>query len=58
MTTPIENVLRKVFARTDDEFYDDVLLVDEDESFLGLITTQTLFKVQKRIAANKHQRPG
>lgn len=44
VTTPIENVLRKVFARTDDEFYDDVLLVDEDESFLGLITTQTLFK--------------
>jgi len=49
VTTPIENVLRKVFARTDDEFYDDVLLVDEDESFLGLITTQTLFKVQNAL---------
>ena len=49
VTTPIENVLRKVFARTDDAFYDDVLLVDEDQSFLGLITTQTLFKVQNSL---------
>jgi len=49
VTTPIENVLRKVFARTDDAFYDDVLLVDEDESFLGLITTQTLFKIQHAL---------
>jgi phosphoserine phosphatase RsbU/P len=49
VTTPIDNVLRKVFARTDDAFYDDVLLVDERESFLGLITTQTLFKVQNAL---------
>jgi serine phosphatase RsbU (regulator of sigma subunit) len=49
VTTPIESVLRKVFARTDDAFYDDVLLVDERESFLGLITTQTLFKVQNAL---------
>ena len=49
VTTPIENVLRKVFARTDDAFYDDVLLVDEREAFLGLITTQTLFKVQNAL---------
>ena len=49
MTTLIENVLRRVFARTDDEFYDDVLLVDEDESFPGLITTQTLFKGQNAL---------
>jgi serine phosphatase RsbU (regulator of sigma subunit) len=47
--TPIDIVLRKVFARTDDAFYDDVLLVDERESFLGLITTQTLFKVQNAL---------
>jgi phosphoserine phosphatase RsbU/P len=38
-----------VFTRTDDAFYDDVLLVDERESFLGLITTQTLFKVQNAL---------
>jgi predicted transcriptional regulator len=37
VTTPISDVLKKVFARSDDSFYDDVLLVDENESFLGLI---------------------
>jgi phosphoserine phosphatase RsbU/P len=49
VTTPIGNVLKKVFARSDDSFYDDVLLVDENESFLGLITTQTLFEVQNAL---------
>jgi sigma-B regulation protein RsbU (phosphoserine phosphatase) len=47
--TPIGDVLQKVFARSDDAFYDDVLLVDENESFLGLITTETLFKVQNAL---------
>jgi serine phosphatase RsbU (regulator of sigma subunit) len=49
VTTPISDVLKKVFARSDDSFYDDVLLVDENESFLGLITTQTLFEVQNAL---------
>jgi sigma-B regulation protein RsbU (phosphoserine phosphatase) len=49
ITTPIADVLKKVFARDDDAFYDDILLVDEDETFLGLITTQTLFKVQNAL---------
>jgi sigma-B regulation protein RsbU (phosphoserine phosphatase) len=49
VTTPIGDVLKKVFARGEDAFYDDVLLVDEKDSFLGLITTQTLFKVQNAL---------
>jgi serine phosphatase RsbU (regulator of sigma subunit) len=49
VTTPIGDVLKKVFARGEDAFYDDVLLVDENESFLGLITTETLFKVQNAL---------
>ena len=49
VTTPIGVVLKKVFARGEDAFYNDVLLVDEKESFLGLITTQTLFKVQNAL---------
>jgi hypothetical protein len=49
VTTPIGDVLKKVFARGEEAFYDDVLLVDEDQSFLGLITTQTLFKVQNAL---------
>src|SRR5215471_18817915 len=49
VTTPIGDVLKKVFARGDDAFYDDVLLIDENKSFLGLITTETLFKVQNAL---------
>src|ERR1700749_3816151 len=43
---PIGDVLRAVFARPDENFYDDVLLVDERGGFLGFIATETLFKVQ------------
>jgi serine phosphatase RsbU (regulator of sigma subunit) len=49
VTTPIGDVLTKVFARGEDAFYDDVLLIDENGSFLGLITTETLFKVQNAL---------
>jgi hypothetical protein len=36
---PIGDVLRAVFARPDENFYDDVLLVDENSGFLGFIAT-------------------
>jgi serine phosphatase RsbU (regulator of sigma subunit) len=46
---PIGDVLRAVFARPDENFYDDVLLVDENGGFLGFIATETLFKVQNAL---------
>jgi sigma-B regulation protein RsbU (phosphoserine phosphatase) len=46
---PIGDVLRAVFARPDKNFYDDVLLVDENGAFLGFIVTETLFKVQNAL---------
>jgi phosphoserine phosphatase RsbU/P len=49
VTTPISDVLRSVFARPDENFYDDVLLVDENGGFLGFIATETLFKVQNAL---------
>ena len=49
VATPIGDVLRTVFARPDENFYDDVLLVDENGGFLGLIGTETLFKVQNAL---------
>ena len=49
VTTPIGDVLRSVFARPDENFYDDVLLVDEKGGFLGFIATETLFKVQNAL---------
>jgi hypothetical protein len=45
VTSAITDVLREVFARNPENFYDDVLLVDEDGRLLGLISTETLFKV-------------
>ncbi|PYL93235.1 MAG: hypothetical protein DMF14_01270 [Verrucomicrobia bacterium] len=45
----ITDVLREVFARDPENFYDDVLLVDEDGRLLGLISTETLFKVQNAL---------
>ena len=49
VATPIGDVLRTVFARPDENFYDDVLLVDESAGFLGFIGTETLFKVQNAL---------
>src|SRR5262249_8461318 len=49
IATPIGDVLRQVFARPDENFYDDVLLVDENGRFVGFITTETLFKVQNAL---------
>src|SRR5262245_32491238 len=42
-------VLATVFARGDEEFYDDVLLVDRAGDLVGLVATQTLFKVQNAL---------
>ena len=49
VTMPIGDVLRAVFARPDENFYDDVLLLDERGGFLGFIATETLFKVQNAL---------
>jgi serine phosphatase RsbU (regulator of sigma subunit) len=49
IATPIGDVLRTVFARPDANFYDDVLLVNENGGFVGFIATETLFKVQNAL---------
>src|SRR6516164_9944681 len=49
VATPIGDVLHTVFARPDENFYDDVLLVNENGGFLGFIGTETLFKVQNTL---------
>src|ERR1700745_569301 len=49
VATPIGDMLRAVFARPDENFYDDVLLVDENGGFIGFIATETLFKVQNAL---------
>jgi len=47
--TPISKVLQTVFSRGDATFYDDVLLVDGAGHFLGLISTQSLVRLENRF---------
>ena len=55
VTSAITDVLREVFARNPENFYDDALLVDEDGRLLGLISTETLFKVQNALLGHISQ---
>ena len=46
---PPETVLQQVFSRSGERFNEDVLLVDERGVFLGLISVQTLIRLQNRL---------
>jgi serine phosphatase RsbU (regulator of sigma subunit) len=46
ITDPIEQVLKQVSLRSGEDFYDDVLLVNESEAFLGSIFVRDLVRVQ------------
>ncbi len=46
---PWSGVLQRVFSRTGASFNEDVLLVDGDGRFLGLISLQTLVRLQTRL---------
>ncbi|HEX4086548.1 MAG TPA: SpoIIE family protein phosphatase [Chthoniobacteraceae bacterium] len=52
---PLSKVLKIVFARGDATFYDDVLLVDAEERFLGLISTQALVRLENRFLVENIQ---
>lgn len=45
-------VFERVFNREAARFFDDVLLIDANGAFLGLISTHTLVKLQNRIHQN------
>lgn len=45
----LADVLKKVFTRPDDFFFDDVLLVDAAGRFLGLIFSRTLVRLQHTL---------
>lgn len=44
--TPVTEVFKVAATRTDREFFDDVLLVDEQGRYLGLIPMRTLVRLQ------------
>jgi len=53
--TPLLKVLEEALSRKGDSFYDDVALVDSQESFLGIISVQTLVRWQSKLILQKSQ---
>src|SRR5262249_25772314 len=47
--TPLREVLERALSRDSAEFYDDVVLVDSDQSFVGLISTHRLVQAQSTL---------
>jgi serine phosphatase RsbU (regulator of sigma subunit) len=47
--TPLSQVFAQAFSRSEDNYYDDVVLVDEHGTFLGLIPVQTLVRLQHEL---------
>jgi serine phosphatase RsbU (regulator of sigma subunit) len=45
----ISEVLKTVFSRPDETFFDDVVLLDEEGKFQGLIFARTLVRLQHRL---------
>ena len=47
--TPIESVLREVFTRPSSRFYDDVIVTDKDGHLIGLVSVDSLVRLQQRM---------
>lgn len=45
----LEILLKEVFARKDDHFYEDVILIDEHEQLIGLIPVKVLVRLQNAL---------
>jgi signal transduction histidine kinase len=54
--TPAPELLALAFARKGDDFYEDIVLVDDDGQLIGLIGTEPLVKLQTRLMAGQMQR--
>lgn len=49
LTTPLTQALSSVSGRTNENFYDDVLLVDENGGFVGFIFVHALVRLQTEL---------
>ena len=49
----IHEVLRKVFSRPTERFYEDVLVVDDQQKLVGLVTVDTLIQLQNSMLGEK-----
>ena len=50
---PVRSVLARTFRREGEAFFEDVLLVDDRRRLIGLISTETLSKVQTQLVAEQ-----
>ena len=51
----LPTLLDQTFARSGEDFYNDVAVVDAEDHFLGIITVQTLVRTQSRIILEQKQ---
>jgi signal transduction histidine kinase/CheY-like chemotaxis protein len=51
--TPLEDVLKAALARSGDSFYDDVALVATDGCYRGMISMQTLVRLQYQLVEER-----
>lgn len=49
----LEDSLKLVFSRSNKCFYDDIVLVDEDNRFCGMVSVQSLIKLQNQMLEEK-----
>jgi two-component system, sensor histidine kinase and response regulator len=57
--TPVLTALQTIFAREGDEFFDDIILIDEQLQYLGLIFVRTFVYLQTKIQTEQlHQLEG
>ncbi|MGE9292780.1 MAG: response regulator [Puniceicoccales bacterium] len=56
VTADIPTVLKKVFSRPSERFYEDILVVDERQHLVGLVSVDTLIQLQNLLLGEKiHQ---
>jgi signal transduction histidine kinase len=53
LNTPVRTVLDLALQRQGTAFYDDVMLLDEDGAYVGMISVQTLVNLQSKMIAEQ-----
>ncbi len=52
--TPLREMLDTALAREDEDFYHDVLVVDDEQRLVGLVSTLVLVRAQSRLIADQY----
>lgn len=57
-SSPMTKIMSQVFNREKDSFYDDILLLNKDDSLIGLIQTETLIRLQHQFLRDQLKKSG